>query len=156
MKKAKFLLMVMMVVFLVSACGLLPAHENSSSLNDIQNVVRETQAAFENNDYNGTQNGISKLLELSKDSLYSENERLIAQFCATYINAGVMLDYIIKNDKQWLSSHNIDEFDVFYRGMFVEIINGQVTHTESLKEYIKGLVRSTQEIYSRYSELTGK
>lgn len=156
MKKTLHFIMLFVFIFIITACGVSPTEKTSSSLNDIQNIVRETQNAFENNKYQETQNGISKLVELSKNSFYSESERLIAQYCATYINAGVMLDYIAGNDNQWLSTHDIAEFDIFYRGIFVDIINGKITHVDTLKEYCTGLVHSTQEIYSRYTELRGK
>lgn len=156
MKKNILFIILSICIFLITACGGTAVEKKSSSLNDIQNIVRETQTAFENSKPKETQNGISKLIELSKNSLYSENERLIAQYCATYINAGVMLDYIIKNDKKWLSTHDIGEFDIFYSGAFVDIINGKITHTDTLKEYNSGLVYSTREIYSRYTELRGK
>ena len=148
--------MVCTCIFMTTACGGSHVEKTSNSLNDIQNIVRETQNAFENNKYQETQTGISKLIELSKNSLYSESERLIAQYCATYINAGVMLDYIIRNDNQWLNTHDIGEFDIFYGGIFVEVINGNITHIDTLKEYCTGLVHSTREIYSRYTELKGK
>ncbi len=156
MKKTLLFIMLFVFIFIITACGVSPAEKTSSSLNDIQNIVRETQNAFENNKYQETQSGISKLIELSKNSFYSESERLIAQYCATYINAGVMLDYIIRNDNQWLSTHDIGEFDIFYSGIFVEVINGKITYIDTLKEYYTGLVHSTREIYSRYTELRGK
>ncbi len=156
MKKTIFFIILSICIFTFTACGVTSTEKTSNSLNDIQNIVRQTQASFENNNYQETQAGISKLIELSKNSLYSENERLIAQYCATYINAGVMLDYIIRNDNQWLSTHDIGEFDIFYSGIFVEVINGKITHTDTLKEYYTGLVHSTREIYSRYTELRGK
>ncbi len=156
MKKILLFILLAVVTLSVASCGFLPAKEKSNSLSDIQNIVRETQTAFENNDYEGTQNGLSKLLELSNEPFYSESERLIAQFCATYINAGVMLDYIIKNDKQWVTTQNLDEFEILYRGLFVDVVNGRMTHTETLKEYLSGLVRATQQIYSHYTELIGE
>ena len=156
MKKILLFIMLSTCIFMTTACGVSPVEKTSNSLNDIQNIVRETQTAFENNKYQETQTGISKLIELSKNSLYTESERLIAQYCATYINAGLMLDYIIRNDKQWLNKHDVGEFDIFYGGIFVEVINGKITHIDTLKEYYTGLVHSTREIYSRYTELRGK
>jgi len=156
MKKIILFIMVSVCVFAITSCGVTSVEKKSDSLDDIQNIVRETQTAFESDNSKETQKGISKLIEISENALYSENERLIAQYCATYINAGVMLDYIIKNDNQWLSSHNVDEFDIFYSGIFVEVINGNISHTDTLKEYYSGLVHSTREIYLRYSELKGK
>ena len=67
-----------------------------------------------------------------------------------------MLDYIIRNDNQWLNTHDVAEFDVFYGGIFVEVINGEITHIDTLEEYYAGLVNSTREIYLRYTELKGK
>ena len=139
-----------------TSCGKTTVQEKSDSLNDIQTIVRETQEAFESGNAKETQKGISKLVELSEDPLYSESERIIAQYCATYINAGVMLDYIIRNDNQWLNTHDVAEFDVFYGGIFVEVINGEITHIDTLEEYYAGLVNSTREIYLRYTELKGK
>ena len=153
MKKIILLIMLSVTLLLTCSCSVTNTTKTSDSLMDIQNIVRETQSAFESNHYQETQKGISKLIDLSNNSLYSENERLIAQFCATYINSGVMLDYIIKNDKSWLEKHSVDEFDVFYGAIFVEVINGEITHTDTLKSYMKGLIGATQEIYFHYIEL---
>ena len=70
MKKTLLFIMIFVFIFTITACGVSPAEKTSSSLNDIQNIVRKTQNAFENNKYQETQNGISKLIELSKNSFY--------------------------------------------------------------------------------------
>ena len=154
MKKNVYPIILIILTLILTSCGGTPTTKTSSSLNDIQNVVRETQTAFENNNSEETQNGISKLLKLAEDPLYSESERLIANYCAIYIKAGTMLDYIIKNDKSWLETHDIGTFDIFYGEVFVEVVNGEITHVDTLKEYINGLVQSTREIYAHYTELT--
>lgn len=156
MKKLKSFIAVMLLTLIVTACGTTTTKKVLSSLDDIQNAVRETQTAFENKNSAETQKGISKLIKLSEDSFYSESERLIARYCATYINGGVMLDYIIRNDKKWLETHDVGTFDVFYGGIFTEVINGNITHVDTLKEYIGGLTNSTAEIYYHYNELKGK
>lgn len=154
MKKIIYPILLMALALMLTACVSSPKTKTPSSLDNIQNVVRETQKAFENNDLEETQQGITKLLKLSEDPLYSESERLIANYCAIYIKAGTMLDYIIKNDKPWLETHDTDTFNIFYGGVFVEVVNGQITHVDTLKEYIGGLVQSTREIYTHYTELT--
>ena len=161
MKKIKSFIALLMLSFIFAACGISSAGVSttknvSSSLTDIQNAVRETQTAFENKNSAETQKGISKLIKLSEDSFYSESERLIARYCATYINGGIMLDYIIRNDKKWVETHDVATFDIFYGGIFKEVVNGNVTHIDTLKEYVGGLVNATSEIYFHYNELTGK
>lgn len=156
MKKIISLLMVVIIIISVVACSPFFTEKRTNSLSEIQSIVRETQSAFESKDSQGTQQGISKLIELSKDSMYSELERTVAQFCATYINTGVMLDYIIKNDIKWLETHDVTRFDVLYSGIFVEVINGGVTHVETLKGYLRGLVEASQEIFTHYNELIKK
>lgn len=154
MKKIAYPIILIVLTLILTSCVSAPATKTSSSLDDIQNVVRETQNAFENGDLEETEKGISKLLNIAEDPLYSESERLIANYCAIYSKAGTMLDYIIRNDISWVETHDVDTFNYFYGAAFVEIINGEITHIDTLKEYIGGLVESTREIYAHYTELT--
>ena len=164
MKRIIVLVMVAAVSFAMASCGLSGGTLNSvsnntanntpTSLNEIQTFVKEAQTAFESGDVAGAEKGISGLIEISNNPLYSESERLSAQYCATYINAGIMLDYIIKNDNAWLESHDVGEFDILYGFVFTEIVNGEITHIDTLKGYVMGLVGATQEIYYHYQELT--
>lgn len=126
-----------------------------SSLDNIQEAVREAQSAFESGDVEGTKIGISKLVEISEDQLYSKNERMIAEFCAIYINTGIRLDYIIKNDNQWVQEHDVDTFSVLHGSIFVDVINGKVRNNEMMNEYLVGLMQSAREINVHYNELMG-
>ncbi len=167
MKRILFLILLLLAIIMTASCGFAGVGNTegslssntsnaSNSLSEIQDFVREAQTAFESNDLVGTQEGVSGLIEISNNPLYSESERLIAQFCATYINSGVMLDYIIKNDNQWLETHDISEFDAFYSFVFTEVVNGQITKIDTLKSYMLGLIGATQGIYARYNELIAK
>lgn len=153
MRKCVNVLAILITVLFLSSCGVTHSEHKNSSLSEIQNVVRETQTAFENGDISRTNEGIEKLIEMGENPLYSKSEKMIASYCALYIRGGVMLDYIIKNDKAWLETHNVDEFQEFHSQMFVEVINGRITHVDTLQEYGHALYQSVQEIETHYNEL---
>ena len=153
MKKTIVFLILLSTILTLSSCGITNTNSQNSTLSEIQNVVRETQTAFENGNISRTNEGIEKLIEMGENPLYSKSEKMIASYCALYIRGGVMLDYIIKNDKAWLETHNVDEFQEFHSQMFVEVINGRITHVDTLQEYGHALYQSVQEIATHYNEL---
>lgn len=152
-EKTVFCSILLIIAVLLNACGSVNSTKTNSSLSQIQSVVRESQKAFENGDVSKANEKVSELIKISEDSLYSESEKMIASYCALYIQSGLMLDYIIKNDKKWLETHNVDEFQEFHSQMFIEVVNGRLTHIDTLREYGHALYNSTREIEKHYKEI---
>ncbi|MDD4689402.1 MAG: hypothetical protein PHE51_06615 [Eubacteriales bacterium] len=157
MKKVLYTTMTIICCLCIfSACGIYDESTTSSSIGEIQSIVRESQDEFEKGNTQGSVQYINQLIQISEDELYTENERLIAKYCGVYIKAGIMFDYLIKNDNEWVNSQDFAEFDILHRGLFVDVVNGNVTHNETLREYISGLVNCTKPIYDRYIAIGGK
>jgi len=156
MKKTILIVMCAFLTLSVfTSCGKTMSNNTSTSLTEIQDIVRQSQKDYESGNMKSANSQIDKLIKISQDTMYTENERLISKYCAVYINSGFTLNYLIKNDTDWVNSQDLSEFNILYERMFKEIINGGVTNNETLDQYINGLVNCTNPIIKRYRELKG-
>lgn len=139
----------------LTSCGKTKSNNASTSLNEIQSIVRQSQNDYGSGNMKSANSQIDKLIKISQDTMYTENERLISKYCAIYIKAGFTLNYLIKNDTDWVNSQDLSEFNILHDSIFKEIINGGVTNNEMLDQYIDGLVNCTNPIIKRYKVLKG-
>lgn len=161
----KIFLSMLCMFLLVNLCSCAEPETSSQStaptaLQEIQTITQEAQAAYEGNDMVTATNKTNQLMKIAQEPLYTENERLIAKYVAIYINAGMKLNYLIKNDNAWVNAdENLDSvngFNIMYGGFFNDVINGRITHNETLQEMVGSLVDCTRPIIERYNQIGGK
>ena len=143
------------IIILVAVMGLYgyKAHkEEPQQLSDVQILCQDTKNAWESGDVKKVNQGISKLIKISKDSMYSIDEKNMAKYVAVYVNAGMYLNYLTQNDSDWVKNNDFTYFTVAHKTILTEVINGNITSTD-LEYYVSTLIQCTKPIFDRFNEV---
>lgn len=143
-------------VIIVIACLGLYGHkarrEEPPKQSDVQILCSETMTAQENGDTQKANEGISELIGISKDSMYSADERNMAKYIAIYTNANMYLDYIKQYDSAWISQYDVSSLTAIHKTIAPQVISGAI-NSDDLAYYIDTLIQCSKPLHDRYQQL---